>query len=119
LAEIGPRMVLNPIKIFDGSFTGQTLWENPSYVTPNAKRSMLKKLKSTKYVEKVQARAAHEAGKPTESTYKVDETEDVFQTIVNENGKEEAPPAKHRNNNNSLKKKKKKNKKKKSAAVVA
>jgi ribosome biogenesis protein BRX1 len=112
-------MVLNPIKIFDGSFTGQTLWENPSYVTPNAKRSMLKKLKSSKYMEKVQARAAHEAGKPTEPTYKVDETEDVFQTIENGEGKEEAPPAKHKNPNN-LKKKKKKNKKKsKPAAVVA
>ena len=28
LAEIGPRMVLNPIKIFEGSFSGQTIWEN-------------------------------------------------------------------------------------------
>ena len=29
-------MVLNPIKIFEGSFGGETLWENPDYVTPNA-----------------------------------------------------------------------------------
>jgi len=34
LAEIGPRFVLNPIKIFDGSFQGQTIWENPRYVSP-------------------------------------------------------------------------------------
>jgi hypothetical protein len=34
LAEIGPRFVLNPIKIFDGSFQGQTIWENPKYVSP-------------------------------------------------------------------------------------
>jgi ribosome biogenesis protein BRX1 len=34
LAEIGPQFVLNPIKIFDGSFRGQTIWENPKYVSP-------------------------------------------------------------------------------------
>jgi len=81
LAEIGPRMVLNPIKIFEGSFSGQTIWENDSYVTPNTKRAMLKKLKSRKYQEKVEAKAAYEAGRPTQPTYKVDETEDVFQTV--------------------------------------
>ncbi|OWR52443.1 putative brix domain-containing protein 2 [Danaus plexippus plexippus] len=31
LAEIGPRFVLNPTKIFSGSFGGTTLWENPKY----------------------------------------------------------------------------------------
>ena len=38
LAEIGPRFVLNPIKVFESSFSGQTLWDNPKYVTPTAKR---------------------------------------------------------------------------------
>jgi hypothetical protein len=28
--------VLNPIKVFNGSFGGETMWENPNYVTPNA-----------------------------------------------------------------------------------
>ena len=42
---------------------------------------MLKKLKSRKYQEKVEAKAAYEAGRPTQPTYKVDETEDVFQTV--------------------------------------
>ena len=28
-------MVLNPIKLFEGSFGGDTLWENKHYVTPN------------------------------------------------------------------------------------
>lgn len=32
LVEIGPRVVLNPIKVFSASFGGQTLWENPYYV---------------------------------------------------------------------------------------
>ena len=28
--------MLNPIKVFNGSFGGETMWENPNYVTPNA-----------------------------------------------------------------------------------
>ena len=50
LAEIGPRFVLNPIKIFAASFSGETLWENPNYMTPAATRSLLKKMKAGKYV---------------------------------------------------------------------
>lgn len=32
---VGPRFVMNLIKIFDGSFGGPTLYENPHYVPPN------------------------------------------------------------------------------------
>lgn len=32
--DLGPRFVLQPIRIFKGSFCGETLWENPFYVTP-------------------------------------------------------------------------------------
>ena len=32
---VGPRFVLNPIKIFAGSFGGATLWANPDYQSPN------------------------------------------------------------------------------------
>jgi ribosome biogenesis protein BRX1 len=32
----GPRFVLNLIKVFEGSFGGATLYENPNYITPNA-----------------------------------------------------------------------------------
>lgn len=35
LVEIGPRFVLNVIRIFDGSFGGRTLYENPEFVSPN------------------------------------------------------------------------------------
>ncbi|MGH0152269.1 UNVERIFIED_CONTAM: hypothetical protein FKN15_075602 [Acipenser sinensis] len=35
LVEIGPRFVLNLIKIFQGSFGGATLYENPRYQSPN------------------------------------------------------------------------------------
>ena len=49
LVEIGPRFVLNPIKIFAGSMSGATLWENPSYVSPNQLRSQMMNRKATKY----------------------------------------------------------------------
>ncbi|XP_048449712.1 ribosome biogenesis protein BRX1 homolog [Rhincodon typus] len=39
LVEIGPRFVLNLIKIFQGSFGGPTLYENPTYQSPNMVRS--------------------------------------------------------------------------------
>ncbi len=32
----GPRFALQLIKVFEGSFGGDTLYENPHYVTPNA-----------------------------------------------------------------------------------
>ena len=35
LLSAGPRFVLNPIKIFGGSFGGSTLWKNPDYTSPN------------------------------------------------------------------------------------
>jgi ribosome biogenesis protein BRX1 len=39
LIEIGPRLVLNPIRIFAGSFAGTTLWDNEHFVTPTEVRS--------------------------------------------------------------------------------
>lgn len=33
---LGPRFVLQLIKVFNGSFGGDTLYENPKFVTPNA-----------------------------------------------------------------------------------
>jgi len=53
LVEIGPRFVLNPIRIFEGSFGGIALWENGSYVGPNVMRQKLNALKSTKYQQRV------------------------------------------------------------------
>ena len=38
LIEIGPRMTLQPIKIFDGSLGGRALWQNKSFITPNKQR---------------------------------------------------------------------------------
>jgi len=49
LVEIGPRMVLNPIRIFSGSFGGSTLWENNQFVSPNTVRAQIKAMKSSEY----------------------------------------------------------------------
>lgn len=35
LIEVGPRFVLNPIKILSGGFSGAPIYENPNYVSPN------------------------------------------------------------------------------------
>jgi ribosome biogenesis protein BRX1 len=40
--EIGPRFVLNPIRMFAGSFGGPTLWQNVSYISPNEARRLIK-----------------------------------------------------------------------------
>lgn len=45
LVEIGPRFVLDPVKIISGSFGGPTLWENPNFITPNTVRSLERKKK--------------------------------------------------------------------------
>jgi ribosome biogenesis protein BRX1 len=44
LVEIGPRMVLWPVKILSGSFSGESLYENPEYKTP----PIVRKLSSSK-----------------------------------------------------------------------
>ncbi|XP_050429418.1 ribosome biogenesis protein BRX1 homolog [Adelges cooleyi] len=58
IAEIGPRFVLQPIRIFKGSFCGETLWENPLYVTPAKTRQLAREGKKDKYANnKIQRKA--------------------------------------------------------------
>jgi hypothetical protein len=35
LVEVGPRFVMNPVRIFESSFGGPPLWANSDYVSPN------------------------------------------------------------------------------------
>ena len=49
LVEIGPRLVLNPIRIFRGSFGGQTLYQNEKFMSPNQKRADLMRDKGKSY----------------------------------------------------------------------
>uniref|UniRef100_A0A0K0DRT8 BTB domain-containing protein n=1 Tax=Angiostrongylus cantonensis TaxID=6313 RepID=A0A0K0DRT8_ANGCA len=52
LQEIGPRFVLETIRIFAGSFSGAVLYDNPDYESPNTKRRTLKLANRGKYIEK-------------------------------------------------------------------
>uniref|UniRef100_A0A183CCV6 Ribosome biogenesis protein BRX1 homolog n=1 Tax=Globodera pallida TaxID=36090 RepID=A0A183CCV6_GLOPA len=42
LMEVGPRFVLQPIRLFENSFCGTVLYDNPVYQTPNAIRRQIK-----------------------------------------------------------------------------
>ncbi|EJF66282.1 Brix-domain-containing protein [Dichomitus squalens LYAD-421 SS1] len=57
LTEIGPRFVLTPIRIFEGAFSGATVYSNPEFVTPAAVRSALKREKGDKYGNRKHAQA--------------------------------------------------------------
>ena len=83
------QMTVNFRQVFDGGFSGATLWENPKYISPAAARRALRRLKAGKYRHNVEAKAAFEANRPTESTYKVDVTDDVFKTLEEKISQEE------------------------------
>merc|ERR1719187_746406 len=53
LAEIGPRMVLNPMRIFKGSFGGVTLYQNPNFKSPNHIRREMKLMHGSKYANRI------------------------------------------------------------------
>jgi ribosome biogenesis protein BRX1 len=77
LAEIGPRFVLNPIKIFEGSFSGNPLWENPSYQSPAKYRQALKKKAKYQYLNRIDQKNAKEMTEPMVQ-HDFDKYEDVF-----------------------------------------
>lgn len=54
LVEIGPRFVLTPIVIQEGSFGGAIIYENKEFVSPNQVRSDLRKGKASKHNARVE-----------------------------------------------------------------
>jgi ribosome biogenesis protein BRX1 len=56
LVEIGPRFVLVPIRVFNGCFSGATLYENSAYVSPNEERAAMKMSKEGRFVERKKAK---------------------------------------------------------------
>ena len=48
LAEIGPRFVMEPVKILNGSLQGDVIYKNPAFKTPNKLRSIAKNEKQKK-----------------------------------------------------------------------
>lgn len=77
LAEIGPRFVLNPVKIFSGSFGGATLWENAKYISPAKLRQAYNKKAANKYERRIEKKVMNEATRP-ETGYPDIEGSDFF-----------------------------------------
>jgi len=48
LVEIGPRLVLHPIRIIQGSFNGSTIYQDPHFINPNMERRAIKSQKQLK-----------------------------------------------------------------------
>uniref|UniRef100_A0A2K6PBT6 Ribosome biogenesis protein BRX1 homolog n=1 Tax=Rhinopithecus roxellana TaxID=61622 RepID=A0A2K6PBT6_RHIRO len=85
LVEIGPRFVLNLIKIFQGSFGGPTLYENPHYQSPNMHRRVIRSITAAKYREKQQVKDVQKLRKKEPKTLLPhDPTADVFVTPAEE-----------------------------------
>jgi len=61
LVEVGPRMTLNPIRIFAGAFRGAVLWSNADYVSPNAVRRHERAKEGGAYERKVKAKQRRKA----------------------------------------------------------
>jgi ribosome biogenesis protein BRX1 len=54
LVEIGPRFVLTPIIIQEGSFGGPIIYENKEFVSPNQVRSEIRQKKAGRYNERAE-----------------------------------------------------------------
>jgi len=59
LVEIGPRFVLQVMRIFDGSFCGSTLFKNGDFVSPNTIRRIQKQEMSMKYNARINKNLDH------------------------------------------------------------
>lgn len=93
LEEIGPRMVLEPIKIFDGSFGGPVLYENTNYQSPNLLRRQMRLASAGKYINRVQAKAALSIQREQQKqTFKTDPTDDIFDTDAGKKRKQVSNP---------------------------
>jgi len=55
LIEIGPRLVLTPIVVLEGSFGGPVIYENKQFVSGNQLRSEARLKKASKYAKKKDA----------------------------------------------------------------
>ena len=54
LTEIGPRFVLTPIVILEGSFGGPVIYENKEFVSPNQVRSEIRMRKAGRYNQRAE-----------------------------------------------------------------
>ncbi|KAJ5093105.1 Ribosome biogenesis protein BRX1 [Penicillium angulare] len=61
LVEIGPRFVLTPIVILEGSFGGPVIYENKEYVSPNQVRREIRMGKAGRYASRRDTQTDREA----------------------------------------------------------
>ena len=69
---------MNLIKIFEGSFSGAVLYENPSYIAPLVHRQMIRQKASIKYQNRMSQKLDLDNRRPVGDTYMVDETYEIF-----------------------------------------
>lgn len=86
LTEIGPRFVMNPIKIFSGSFGGDPIWENADYQSPAKHRQMLRKAASEKYLQRTKKKVDQQVNAP-KNTHKLIPHGDIFRDDVDKRAK--------------------------------
>jgi len=58
LREIGPRLVLRPVRILEGSFSGRTLWQNEHFVSAGTLRAAARSDEAMKHQQRAQAHDA-------------------------------------------------------------
>nr|XP_057910753.1 ribosome biogenesis protein BRX1 homolog [Doryrhamphus excisus] len=81
LVEIGPRFVLNLIKIFQGSFGGPTLFENADFKSPNMHRRESRLAAAARVRERQMVKEMHKMSKTQAKPDLItDVTENVFDT---------------------------------------
>ena len=69
--------MLNPIRIFRGSFGGQSLYVNEGFVNPNVERALKKKEEGEKYVRRKGAQRKRKK-RDEEIVVPTDPLDDVF-----------------------------------------
>lgn len=69
--------MLNPIRIFRGSFGGQSLYVNEDFVNPNVERALKKKEEGEKYIRRKGAQRKRKK-RDEEIVVPTDPLDDVF-----------------------------------------
>jgi len=82
LTEIGPRFVLNLIRIFDGSFCGATLYENPEYVSPNQHRRNIRQKAAFRYMNKQASKERYDERLNEQNNFVEQSLDDIFHTVT-------------------------------------
>ena len=78
LAEVGPRFVLFPIRVFQGSFQGKTLYKNGEFITPTQMRIMAKRRMGSKYESRKGDQHRRQVHLANHAGHEKDELEDTF-----------------------------------------